>query len=367
MNSINLREEDYIMRKVKIISMATTALLAVAPVITSPVLAADNANNIQLSSNGQTTTSISTVSAEYIYKNKKERLDPNNQTFQIAPNSKFDPTAIKLTNGGVVNLSGSQGSKVEIESNPVDTTKAGATFVVKLSVTDSAGNKSTISYQVFVKPQGLFQLNFNDRDYMRGLGDTDIFYQGEKYYVGNNLEFEDGKFYTGISRISQKAADGNTAAVRWIQTKYLAESESAKPELVKKTIMHKARAYTWGGTKTRKVYSAYTNVYVKNKIIHVDGGKYWTSGDFYQVYNADDTYTNYLIKVGNIDGTKRMLKHNAYIYASSTRRANRTVLKKGTTITTYGDSYKFKNGKHYYRIEGATKTDKRYVKVENFK
>lgn len=252
MNSINLREEDYIMRKVKIISMATTALLAVAPVITSPVLAADNANNIQLSSNGQTTTSISTVSAEYIYKNKKERLDPNNQTFQIAPNSKFDPTAIKLTNGGVVNLSGSQGSKVEIESNPVDTTKAGATFVVKLSVTDSAGNKSTISYQVFVKPQGLFQLNFNDRDYMRGLGDTDIFYQGEKYYVGNNLEFEDDKFYTGISRISQKSADGDTTAVRWIQTKYLAESESAKPELVKKTIMHKARAYTWGGTKTKR-------------------------------------------------------------------------------------------------------------------
>lgn len=42
MNSINLREEDYIMREVKIISMATTALLAVAPVITSPVLAAEN-------------------------------------------------------------------------------------------------------------------------------------------------------------------------------------------------------------------------------------------------------------------------------------------------------------------------------------
>ncbi|GAA0194208.1 hypothetical protein GCM10008918_15330 [Lactobacillus kefiranofaciens subsp. kefiranofaciens] len=42
------------------------------------------------------------------------------------------------------------------------------------------------------------------------------------------------------------------------------------------------------------------------------------------------------------------------------------MLRKGDTITTYGGSYKFKNGKRYYRIEGATSTNKRYVKVVNF-
>lgn len=130
--------------------------------------------------------------------------------------------------------------------------------------------------------------------------------------------------------------------------------------------MHKAQAYNSSGGKTRKTYSAFSTVYVNNEPIQIDGGKYYTSGTFYQVYNADGTYTNYFIKVGNVDGTKRTLKHNAYVYATSTRRADRTLLKKGTTITTYGGSYKFKNGKRYYRIEGATATNKRYVKVSNF-
>ncbi|AZA20735.1 SLAP domain-containing protein [Lactobacillus helveticus] len=79
--------------------------------------------------------------------------------------------------------------------------------------------------------------------------------------------------------------------------------------------------------------------------------------------NYDEAY----IKASNIDGIKRTLKHNAYVYATSKRRADYTVLKKGQTITTYGGSYKFKNGKRYYRVAGATVTNKRYVKVVNFK
>ncbi|AZR14603.1 hypothetical protein CEE77_00530 [Lactobacillus crispatus] len=36
---------------------------------------------------------------------------------------------------------------------------------------------------------------------------------------------------------------------------------------------------------------------------------------------------------------------------------------KGSTVTTYGGSYKFKNGKRYYRIGGPAK---QYVRTSNF-
>ncbi|MCT3602521.1 hypothetical protein EFS28_04835 [Lactobacillus acidophilus] len=100
--------------------------------------------------------------------------------------------------------------------------------------------------------------------------------------------------------------------------------------------------------------------------MQIDGGQYYASGTFYQIYNADGTYTNYYVKAGNIDGTKRTLTRNTYIYATSKRRASYTLLRKGTTVTTYGGTYKFKNGKRYYRIEGATASNKRYVKAVNF-
>ena len=74
--------------------------------------------------------------------------------------------------------------------------------------------------------------------------------------------------------------------------------------------------------------------------------------------------TGKFINADNIDGTKRTLKHNAYVYKSSKKRANKVVLKKGTEVTTYGGSYTFKNGKQYYKI--GNNTEKTYVKASNF-
>ena len=84
---------------------------------------------------------------------------------------------------------------------------------------------------------------------------------------------------------------------------------------------------------------------------------------YYEVIENGKETGKYIV-ADNIDGTKRTLKHNAYVYKTSKKRANKVVLKKGTEVTTYGDSYKFKNGQHYYKI-GAN-TEKTYVKVANF-
>ena len=85
---------------------------------------------------------------------------------------------------------------------------------------------------------------------------------------------------------------------------------------------------------------------------------------YYQVVENSQAVDKY-INAANIDGTKRTLKHNAYVYASSKKRANKIVLKKGEVVTTYGASYTFKNGQKYYKI--GDNTYKTYVKVANFR
>ena len=72
----------------------------------------------------------------------------------------------------------------------------------------------------------------------------------------------------------------------------------------------------------------------------------------------------------NIDGVTRKITHNAYIYRTSTQRtpygmtANSKKWKfyKGETVTTYGGSYKFKNGKRYFRVGGPRK---QYIRSYN--
>lgn len=83
---------------------------------------------------------------------------------------------------------------------------------------------------------------------------------------------------------------------------------------------------------------------------------------FYRISSTKDQY----IDAENVDGVKRTLKHNAYVYATSKRRANKTVMKKGTEVVTYGSAVKFSNGKYYYRIQGCTAAHKMYIKKANF-
>ena len=126
-----------------------------------------------------------------------------------------------------------------------------------------------------------------------------------------------------------------------------------------KTIMHNAYYYKEDGTTRAnndkaKRYESVTVAMSTKKI----GNK-----DFYEVIK-DGKATGMYINADNIDGTKRTLKHNAYVYKTSKKRANKVVLKKGDTVVTYGGTYTFKNGKQYYKI--GDNTHKTYVKASNF-
>ena len=126
-----------------------------------------------------------------------------------------------------------------------------------------------------------------------------------------------------------------------------------------KMIMHNAYYYKEDGTTRAnndkaKRYESVTVAMSTKKI----GDK-----NFYEVIK-DGKATGTYINADNIDGTKRTLKHNAYVYKTSKKRANKVVLKKGEEVTTYGGTYTFKNGKQYYKIGNDTK--KTYVKASNF-
>ena len=128
---------------------------------------------------------------------------------------------------------------------------------------------------------------------------------------------------------------------------------------VSKRIMHNAYYYDKDGKRVgTDSVKRYASVSVLPNTTTINGKTY------YQVVENGKAVNKY-INAANIDGTKRTLKHNAYVYASSKKRANKVVLKKGEVVTTYGASYTFKNGQKYYKI--GDNTDKTYVKVANFR
>ena len=138
----------------------------------------------------------------------------------------------------------------------------------------------------------------------------------------------------------------------YVETKYV--DGSFKPaDKVKKTVMHNAYIYDKDhkrvGTNMLRAYSTVEVIGATTKL--ADGSL------VYQI--ADNQY----VMADNIDGTSRTLSHNAYVYKTSKKRANRKVLKAGSKVTTFGSPYTFKNGKAYYRIGGPRK---QYVKVANF-
>ena len=125
-----------------------------------------------------------------------------------------------------------------------------------------------------------------------------------------------------------------------------------------KTIMHNAYFYDKDAKRvgTDKV-TRYNTVTVATSTTTINGKAY------YEVVE-NGKLSGKFINADNIDGTKRTLKHNAYVYKTSKKRANKVTLKKGTEVTTYGGTYTFKNGKQYYKI--GNNTDKTYVKASNF-
>nr|WP_233263949.1 SLAP domain-containing protein [Lactobacillus crispatus] len=160
----------------------------------------------------------------------------------------------------------------------------------------------------------------------------------------------------GVEYTRIKDANGNELFVK------SSDLTATKPDTTvpsqPKNIMHNAYYYDKDAKRvgTDKL-TRYNSVNVAMSTTTIKGKAY------YEVIENGKA-TGKFINADNIDGTKRTLKHNAYVYKTSKKRANKVVLKKGKEVTTYGGTYTFKNGKQYYKI--GNNTDKTYVKASNF-
>ena len=121
-------------------------------------------------------------------------------------------------------------------------------------------------------------------------------------------------------------------------------------------IMHIATIYDKNGKATHEpALRAYNTVSVVSNPVSLKDEKGNDAGKFYKLAGKDQ-----YIKVGNVDGTSRSLKHNSYVYKSTGKRRGKTVLKKNSSVTTYGKSFMIA-GHQMYRIG-----ENQYVKKANF-
>ncbi|WP_236692641.1 SLAP domain-containing protein, partial [Lactobacillus amylolyticus] len=169
-------------------------------------------------------------------------------------------------------------------------------------------------------------------------------------------DFEAPDTFT-VTLNAKSDVNGKTASLPVVVT--VPNGKSTVEPSVSKTVMHAAYYYDKNGKRVgTDVVPTYSSVNLVSDSSASNGLKTYTiNGKSYYKIANEDKY----IAAGNVTGTSRTLKHNAYVYKTSKKRANKVTLKKGSSVTTYGSAVKLANGKLYYRI-GKTQ----YVKVANF-
>ena len=315
------------MKKIKIIGVAAAALLAVSPLLASSTVdAAINYNGT--SYNDNETVNVGNVSFAHVALNGNVDVDAIQRAF-ATPNS-----------------------SVSVNLSYIETRIAG-TYPVPVTVTNNSNNSSTtVTVNVTVGDSNNVQSIQGDTDSNAGvyrINGKEAEETGITLPVGTPVSTYgtidvDGTSYTRLNGANSDLV----VKTGWFTGAYKGDDDATKTTVF---TMHKALMYDKNGNKTGKAFRQFRNIDVYADKVTIGNTQY------YRVYN-----TLYYVKAANIDGTKRMLKKNSYIYKTGSQRANKKVLKKGSTVTTYGSSFKFANGKRYYRVGKG----KQYVPVANF-
>ena len=315
------------MKKIKVIGVAAAALLAVSPLLASSTVdAAINYNGTSYNDN--------------------ETVNVGNASFARVPlNGNVDVDAIERAFG-------TPNSSVSVNLSYIETRIAG-TYPVPVTVTNNSNNSSTtVTVNVTVGDSNNVQSIQGDTDSNAGvyrINGKEAEETGITLPVGTPVSTYgtidvDGTSYTRLNGANSDLA----VKTGWFTGAYKGDDDATKTTVF---TMHKALMYDKNGNKTGKAFRQFRNIDVYADKVTIGNTQY------YRVYN-----TLYYVKAANIDGTKRMLKKNSYIYKTGSQRANKKVLKKGSTVTTYGSSFKFANGKRYYRVGKG----KQYVPVASF-
>ncbi|MGN1272413.1 MAG: SLAP domain-containing protein, partial [Lactobacillus sp.] len=168
--------------------------------------------------------------------------------------------------------------------------------------------------------------------------------------VDNNGYFEAPKSFTVNFNATSQINNATATLPVTVTVPNGKEATPAQETTKNVKIMHISTIYDKDGKATNDAaLRAYNTVSVVSDPVTINGAK------FYKLAGKDQ-----YIKVGNVDGTSRSLKHNSYVYKSSGKRANKKTLKKGSSVTTYGKSFMIA-GHQMYRIG-----ENQYVKKANF-
>ena len=315
------------MKKIKVIGVAAAALLAVSPLLaSSTVSAVVNYNGTSYSDN--------------------QTVNVGNASFaHVALNGQVDVAAIQRAFA-------TPNSSVSVNLSYIETSIAG-TYPVPVTVTNNSNNSSTtVTINVTVGDSNNVQSIQGDPDSNAGvyqINGNKVEDSGITLPVGTPVSTYGTVEISGTSYTRLNSSNSNLVVkTGWLTGAYKGDDDATKTTVY---TMHKALMYDKKGNKTSKAFRQFRNIDVYSKKVTINGKQY------YRVYN-----TFYYVRAANIDGTKRMLKKNSYIYQTGSKRANKKVLKKGSTVTTYGSSFKFANGKRYYRVGKG----KQYVPVANF-
>lgn len=174
---------------------------------------------------------------------------------------------------------------------------------------------------------------------------------GEKVTVTKTITFHDG---SSRMYIEGKGWINGTSLTKGKTTTSEPSTQAPKGATkIEKNLMHNAYVYDAKGKEIKgKMYKI--NDEEGSKLIATYGTKTIEKKTYYRV--GENEY----IAAGNIDGTLRFLKHNAYVYNQYDNRDNTLKRKKNEQVATYGSAVKI-NGKKYYRI-GI----RQYIKKSNF-
>ena len=294
--------------------------------------------------------SLPIVDPAYIYSINLVKRDSGefNPTDYIQASDHLDTIDGKLHTSGRITFT--------TKSNNVDWTKPGL-YSVEVTATNKAGKTTDLTIPVVVSDaNGKVMTAINDAQvYTESNGAmvqanlvNNEFNKGSQVYVFGNpvtkkLNGQDTQFYRVLNSTSNfwvKASDLKDGVV----------TPAAQETTKTVTIMHIAAIYDKNGVATHDpALRAYDTYSVVSEPVTINGAK------FYKLAGKDQ-----YIKVGNVDGTSRSLKHNSYVYKSTGKRANKKTLKKGSSVTTYGKSFMIA-GHQMYRIG-----KNQYVKKANF-
>lgn len=264
-------------------------------------------------------------------------------SFNYVPvNGTVNTAAISNAFKAQISWTDSDATSVKVDTSKVNTAVAGQ-YDVTVTATNPAGHSTVLTFKLTVGEKGATYKKVNAATPVYTINGNTVTQTSETIPAGQSVATFGTLTLNGVSytRIS---------GGRFILTSAL--NAPVKKATTSKRIMHKAVAYDQNGQKAGKTYKFGRKVTVDSSKVNINGSSY------YHIAGTD-----YYVKATNIDGTKRTLKRRAYVYKSSRKKAQRRALKKGRKVRTYGGSYKFKNGKRYYRIG----LGKRFVRTSNFR